>query len=142
MMRIIYVDDEKPAIENFRFTVANFQEVDELSTFQSGEEALEFANSNTVDAAFLDMEMPGIHGLELARALRSRSPEIRIVFVTAYGQYALDAFGVDAVGYVLKPYTAADIRKELSKCATDPCRHTEWLSKPFRHSASAWTESR
>lgn len=119
-MRIIYVDDEKPAIENFRFTVANFQEVDELSTFQSGEEALEFANSNTVDAAFLDMEMPGIHGLELARALRSRSPGIRIIFVTAYGQYALDAFGVDAVGYVLKPYTAADIRKELSKCVYRP----------------------
>ncbi len=119
-MHVIYVDDEIPAINNFKFTVASFPEIKELNTFQSGEEALEFTKSHTVDAAFLDMEMPGIHGLELARALRAYEPEIRIVFVTAYGQYALDAFNVDAVGYVLKPYTAADIRKELSKCAYRP----------------------
>lgn len=67
-MRIIYVDDEKPAIENFRLTVANFAAIDELNTFQSGEEALDFVRENTVDAAFLDMEMPGIHGLGLQRS--------------------------------------------------------------------------
>lgn len=116
-MNIIYVDDEMPAINNFRLTVANFPEIKELHTFQSGAEALEFAQNNTVDAAFLDMEMPGIHGLELARALKGHDREIRVVFVTAFGQYALDAFGVDATGYLLKPYTAADIHKELAKCA-------------------------
>lgn len=116
-MHIIYVDDEMPAIQNFKLTVANFSEIKELHTFQSGEDALEFAKTNTVDAAFLDMEMPGIHGLELARALKAHDSEIRVVFVTAYGQYALNAFGVDATGYLLKPYTAGDIRKELAKCA-------------------------
>lgn len=115
-MRIIYVDDEKPAIDNFRFTVKSFPEIKELNTFQSGEEALEFAKGHTVDAAFLDMEMPGIHGLELARALRAHDRNIRVVFVTAFGQYALEAFGVDAIGYLLKPYTAGDIHKELAKC--------------------------
>lgn len=115
-MHIIYVDDEMPAINNFRLTVANFPEIKELHTFQSGEEALDFAKTNTVDAAFLDMEMPGIHGLGLARALKEHDSEIRVVFVTAFGQYALDAFGVDATGYLLKPYTADDIRKELAKC--------------------------
>lgn len=116
-MHIIYVDDEMPAIDNFRLTVANFPEIKELTTFQSGEAALEYVKSSTVDAAFLDMEMPGIHGLGLARAIRQHDPNIRIVFVTAFGQYALDAFGVDATGYLLKPYTVADIRKELAKCA-------------------------
>lgn len=116
-MRIIYVDDEMPAINNFRLTVAHFSEIRELHTFQSGEEALDFAGSHTVDAAFLDMEMPGIHGLSLARALKAHDSEIRVVFVTAFGQYALEAFGVDATGYLLKPYTAADIRKELAKCS-------------------------
>lgn len=115
-MHVIYADDEIPAINNFRLTVENFPEIKELHTFQSGEEALEYAKSNTVDAAFLDMEMPGIHGLELAKALKAHDSEIRIIFVTAFGQYALDAFGVDATGYLLKPYTAADIRKELAKC--------------------------
>lgn len=115
-MRVIYVDDEMPAINNFRLTVENFPEIRELHTFQSGEEALAFARENLVDAAFLDMEMPGIHGLELAKALKNQDKEIRVVFVTAYCQYALDAFGVDATGYLLKPYTAGDIRKELAKC--------------------------
>lgn len=119
-MRIIYVDDEKPAIENFRLTVANFAAIDELNTFQSGEEALDFVRENTVDAAFLDMEMPGIHGLGLAKELKKLDSEIRVVFVTAFGQYALEAFGVDAVGYILKPYTAADIRRELAKCTYRP----------------------
>lgn len=119
-MHIIYVDDERPAIENFKFTVAGFPEIEQLNTFQSGEEALEFAKQHTVDVAFLDMEMPGIHGLGLAKVLKEYDSEIRIVFVTAFEQYALEAFGVDATGYVLKPYTANDIRKELAKCVYKP----------------------
>lgn len=115
-MRVIYVDDEKPALDNFRLTAAKFPEIRELHLFQNGAQALEHAKSNIVDVAFLDMEMPGIHGLELAKALKSLDPHIRIIFVTAFGQYALDAWGVDATGYLLKPYTTEDIRKELSKC--------------------------
>lgn len=119
-MKIIYVDDEKPAIDNFRLTVANFPEIGELHTFQRGEEALNYAGEHMVDAAFLDMEMPGIHGLELAKALKAKDPNIRVIFVTAFSQYALEAWSVDATGYLLKPYTASDIRKELSKCTYKP----------------------
>jgi len=115
-MHVIYVDDERPAIENFRFTVAKIEEITSLEMFQDGEEALEYVKKNTVDVAFLDMEMPGIHGLELAKKLKEYDTEIRVVFVTAYGQYALEAFSVDATGYLLKPYTLDDIRKELNKC--------------------------
>lgn len=119
-MKIIYVDDEKPAIENFRLTTENFPEIGTLHTFQRGEEAMEFVKENTVDVAFLDMEMPGIHGLELARAIKQYDAQIRVVFVTAFGSYALDAWGVDATGYLLKPYTADDIHKELAKCSYKP----------------------
>ena len=115
-MRVIYVDDEKPAIDNFRLTTANFSEIRTLHTFQSGKEALDFAQENPVDVAFLDMEMPELHGLELARKLKQHDPRIRVIFVTAFSQFALDAWGVDATGYLLKPYTAAEIRKELHKC--------------------------
>lgn len=119
-MNIIYVDDEKPAIDNFRLTTKDFSQIQSLHTFQDGKEALEFAKEHVVDAAFLDMEMPGIHGLELARELKKCDPRIRVIFVTAYSQFALDAWGVDATGYLLKPYTAAEIQKELAKCTYKP----------------------
>ena len=119
-MRVIYVDDERPALDNFRLTVAAFREVRSLEVFQHGELALKWVRSHTVDVAFLDMEMPGLHGLGLALKLREINPNIRIVFVTAYSQSAMDAWGVDAIGYVLKPYTPADILKELRKCGHRP----------------------
>lgn len=119
-MNIIYVDDEKPAIDNFRLTTKNFPEIKELHTFQNGKEALEFAKEQVVDAAFLDMEMPGLHGLELAKTLKEYDPQIRIIFVTAFSKYALDAWNVDATGYLMKPYTAGEIHKELAKCTYKP----------------------
>lgn len=119
-MKVIYVDDERPALDNFRLTTENFAEIDELNIFQDANEAFEFAESNPVDVAFLDMEMHGIHGLDLAKKLKQKTANIRIIFVTAYSRYALDAWQVDAMGYLLKPYTAADIHKELAKCAYKP----------------------
>lgn len=119
-MNVLYVDDEKPAIDNFRLTTADFPEIRSLHCFQRGEDALAFAGQNTVDVAFLDIEMPGLHGIALARALKEHDPDMRIVFVTAYSQYALDAWNVDASGYLLKPYTAADIRTALARCTHRP----------------------
>ena len=119
-MHIIYVDDEKPALNNFRLTVASILEIESITTFQSGQAALDWAEDHLADVAFLDIEMPGIGGLELAKALKNKIPSIRIVFVTAYSQYALDAWGVDAMGYLLKPYAVSDILKELAKCSYTP----------------------
>lgn len=119
-MNVIYVDDEKPAIDNFRLTTASFPEIKSLHSFQRGEDAVSYAQENAVDVAFLDIEMPGLHGMGLAKALKDHDPSIRVVFVTAYSQYALDAWDVDASGYLLKPYTADDIRKALARCAYRP----------------------
>lgn len=119
-MRVIYVDDEKPNLDNFKFTTQGFSEIKSLTMFQNGEEALEYAKSNIVDVAFCDMEMPGLHGLALATKLKEINPSIRVVFVTAYSQYAMDAWGVDATGYVMKPYLPSDIKKELNKCKSAP----------------------
>ncbi len=119
-MRVIYVDDEQPALDNFRFTVAGFQEIEELQLFQSGEEAIQYASSHIVDVAFLDIEMPGLHGIILAQKLQEINQNIRVIFVTAFSQYAMEAWDADAVGYVLKPYTAEEIQKELRKCGYKP----------------------
>lgn len=102
-VRVIYIDDEKPALDYFRLTAGQFSEITELNMFQDGSEALEYAMTHTVDVAFCGMEMPGIHGLELAKELKKHDSNIRVIFVTAYSQYALDAWGVDATGYLMKP---------------------------------------
>lgn len=114
-MKVIYVDDEKILLENFRLTVKDIARIDSLETFNSGEDALSWAKDNSVDVAFLDMEMPIMNGMEVAKRLKQIDENIRIVFVTAFEQYALQAFGVGAIGYVLKPYTSYDIEKELEK---------------------------
>ena len=114
-MRVICVDDEKPVLENFKSKVKDFLEIKNLELFQSAKAALKWVELNPVDVAFLDMEMPQMSGIELARELKKIDRNIRIIFVTAYDQYAMDAFRVDALGYLLKPYTREEIRHELEK---------------------------
>lgn len=124
-MNVIYVDDERPALENFKLTAAQIKDISNLKLFSNGEEAVNWVTNKVVDIAFLDMEMPGLHGLDLARKLKQINKNIHIVFVTAFSQFAIDAFGVDVIGYVLKPYSASDIQKEINKAKMiriEPCK--------------------
>ncbi len=114
-MKLICVDDEQPALDNFVLTVRDFPEIASLELFTDPEEALRWVKDNPVDGAFLDVELPGIRGLDLAKEMWKHNPELRVVFLTAYHQYAMDAWETDALGYVLKPYSAEDIRKQLDR---------------------------
>lgn len=114
-MNIIYVDDEPMQIKNFQLTIENLERIDSLKTFDNSGEAYDWAKSHPVDVAFMDIEMPVMNGIELAKKLKEHNPNTRIIFVTAYEQYALQSFGVDAIGYLLKPYTSVDIEKQLKK---------------------------
>ena len=114
-MKVIYVDDEPMQIKNFCLTTEGMKRIDSLETFETGQDALEWVKEHSIDVAFLDIEMPVMNGIDLAKKLREINSNIRIIFVTAYAQYALDAFGVDAIGYLLKPYTSEDIEKQLKK---------------------------
>lgn len=116
-MRVICVDDEQPVLDNFRMKVKDFPEIESLQLFLDGTSALKWAEKNPVDTAFLDMEMSEMHGIELAKRLKEIDRNIRIIFVTAFEQYALEAFEVDALGYVLKPYTREEIHRQLEKAA-------------------------
>lgn len=114
-MNVIYVDDERPALECFEYEARELKEITQLNVFDRAEEALRFARQNDIDAAFLDIEMPDMSGLLLAKALQEIHPDICIIFVTAYSNYALEAFNADAIGYILKPYDREAIAHALGK---------------------------
>lgn len=125
-MRVIYVDDEKLQLENFKICTKGLPMIEELECFQSSQAAFEYAMDHKIDVAFLDIEMPVMNGIELAKRLKEMDGSIRIIFVTAYEEYALEAFGVRAIGYLLKPYTREDIQKELENAGKT---HQEPLKK-------------
>ena len=112
-MKVSCVDDEQPALDTFRLKAKEFPEIESLSLFSDCEEAIRYAGENRIDVAFLDIEMPDMGGIELARKLKKKDCNIRIFFMTAFEQYALDAFGVKALGYIMKPYTKAEIGEAL-----------------------------
>lgn len=116
-MKVICVDDEQPALETFRSKVKGLLDMESLRLFSDCRAALKFAEENRVDVAFLDIEMPNMSGIELARELKKKDCNIRIFFMTAFGQYALEAFGVKALGYIMKPYTKDEIREALETAA-------------------------
>lgn len=116
-MKVICVDDERPALAAFRSKTKDLLEPDSLCLFSDCEETVRYAQEHRVDVAFLDIEMSDMGGIELARRLKKIDCNIRIFFTTAFEQYALDAFGVKALGYIMKPYTREEIREALETAA-------------------------
>ena len=114
-MKAIYVDDEKPALVNFESVVKNIEEIKSLKLFSDCNKAMEYIKENEVDIAFLDMELSVTNGIQLAKEIKKHNVNIHIVFVTAYTKYAFEAFGVDAVDYILKPYFVDEIKQVIAK---------------------------
>jgi DNA-binding LytR/AlgR family response regulator len=104
LLRVLVVDDEPPALEELAYLLGRDGRVGEVLTAASGEQALRLLeHDEAVDAIFLDVAMPGLSGLDLARVLaRFRSPT-PVVFVTAHDDHAVEAFDLHAVDYLLKP---------------------------------------
>ena len=103
MLRVLVVDDELPALEELAYLLRQDGRVGAVATASSAADALKALETDPVDALFLDIKMPGLDGLDLAKVLTRFKAPPRIVFVTAYDDYAVDAFELQAVDYVLKP---------------------------------------
>ncbi len=105
-LKVLVVDDERPALDELAYLLAREAPIGEVLTSDSATDGLRILREGRVDAVFLDVQMPGLTGLELAQVLsRFRTPP-PIVFVTAHEQHAVEAFDVRAVDYVLKPVRA------------------------------------
>ena len=114
-MRIMAVDDEFLALEDFEDTCRGLGITDEIVKFSNPLDAMGYVAKNKVDIAFLDIEMPVIKGIELAKRIKALSKNTRIIFTTGYADYALEAFAADAVDYVLKPYEPESIKRAYDK---------------------------
>ena len=119
-MVIFVIDDEEIIIKSATRHFTKLEPDATLMTFTDYKDALNAINKDKIipDIVFCDIEMPGINGIKLAGKLKSLIPDLRIVFVTAYSEYAVDAFKVEAQGYLMKPVSLKDLRKELDRVPT------------------------
>jgi DNA-binding LytR/AlgR family response regulator len=105
-LRALVVDDERPALDELAYLLAQDERIGEVLTSDSATDGLRILRESDVDVVFLDIQMPGLTGLELAQVLRRFREPPPIVFVTAHESHAVEAFDVRAVDYVLKPVRA------------------------------------
>ena len=118
-MRIFAIDDEKSALRVLHKAIAQAAPQAEILDFSLGVDALRAVEDGQKcpDVTFCDIRMPRLDGLALAARFRTASPMTKLVFVTAYSEYAYDAIQLRASGYVLKPVTAEKVREELDNIA-------------------------
>ena len=120
MKRVLIADDERPARSELRFLLEKiFKEFNnpdvEILEAASGYTVIELIDKHSFDACFLDIDLGDMKGTELAQKMRERGLNTSIIFVTAYESYALNAFELDAVDYVMKPFDEKRIKKSIEK---------------------------
>ena len=114
-IRTVVVDDEQPARNELCFQLEQLDNVEIIGQACDGIQAVELIESLKPDLALLDVQMPGLTGFEVARELLGRNIRARIVFVTAYDQYAIEAFEINAVDYLLKPVEPGRLSQMLTR---------------------------
>ena len=132
-LRTLIVDDEPLAVERMQVICSKMPELQVVGTASDGAQALRLIEALTPDLVLLDMTMPEVDGLSVARKLSSRDTRPAVVFVTAHDNYAVEAFDLDAVDYVLKPVKAdrleRAIQRALERRGSGGGRESKWLSE-------------
>lgn len=111
-MRCIIVDDEPIARIGMKKLIAEIQLLDFVADFEDAESASDFLRNDQVDLIFLDIQMPGINGIEFARSIPKHT---LVIFTTAFSEYALDSYEVDAIDYLVKPIEEERLAKAVQK---------------------------
>lgn len=111
-IKVILIDDEEPALDLLAFYAQKNPSLELKQRFSNGVSAQKWLTENSVDLVISDIEMPGLNGLELAKTLPS---DTKIIFSTAYDNYAVQGFNLAAVDYLLKPYPAERFNQAISR---------------------------
>ncbi len=135
-LRTLIVDDEPLAVERMQVLCAELDGLQVVGTANDGKAALRLAEKLTPDLLLLDMTMPGMDGLALARELAKAAAPPAVIFVTAHENFAVEAFDLDAVDYVLKPVAVDRLERAIGralarrdKAAAASPGETRWLSE-------------
>lgn len=112
-MVIYAIDDEKNALEYIVRKIKSAEPDAEVLSFDNAKAAIESAQKIKFDVAFMDIQMPEMDGITLAKQFKKINPKSNMIFVTGYSEYTMDAFSVDASGYLLKPATKDQVRHAL-----------------------------
>ena len=114
-MRIAVVDDERPARSELIYLIRQCSPEAEVMEADSSEHLMALLDNETFDACFVDIDLGGANGTTLASMIKSRQPETLIVFATAYREYAVKAFELGAVDYLLKPFDLERVKKSMER---------------------------
>ncbi|ACV64480.1 two component transcriptional regulator, LytTR family [Desulfofarcimen acetoxidans DSM 771] len=114
-LKTLIVDDEYPARQELRYALSEFDNVEIVGEAANAKEALSLIKALDYTVLFLDISMPGMNGLELGRAIQDLPNRPYVIFVTAYDEYAVQAFEVDAVDYLLKPVEPRRLKQAIEK---------------------------
>ncbi len=112
---VLIADDEPNAREFLKRLIDSRDDLKLVGTLNNGQEVLNFCQTFMPDILILDIEMPGLNGIETARALSRKLSQSVIIFSTAYDQYAIDAFNVAAMGYLLKPFNKVQLDQVIDR---------------------------
>jgi two-component system response regulator LytT len=144
----VIVDDERPARDELAYLLKAFPEVNLVAQGKNGLEALALIKEHDPDLVFLDVQMPGLDGFGVIKKLVERKLRVpQIVFATAFDDYAIQAFDVNAVDYVLKPFDKGRIAKAIARAKkmieahTSPVERLETLIGQLGASATPSTQS-
>ncbi|GMK38610.1 hypothetical protein PCCS19_16640 [Paenibacillus sp. CCS19] len=114
-MNVIIIDDERIALNYLERQLSTFPNVSIVGAFMNPLLAIDAVKSQRPDAVFLDIDLPEMNGMELAERLLEISPSLQVIFVTAYNQFAVHAFEISAVDYIMKPYEAGRLQKTIQR---------------------------
>ncbi|ATW25537.1 response regulator [Candidatus Formimonas warabiya] len=115
MISVLLVDDEIPALEELEYFLSSYRDVSIWGMYTNPIEALKFMETKKPDVVFLDIDMPGINGMEFAVKIQDIAIQTEIVFVTAHHEFSLQAFDVHAVDYILKPIVRERFKKTMAR---------------------------
>lgn len=127
-MKAILIDDEELALKYLEYQLLTLGNVEVVGKYLNSLDAKKVVEKNQVDIIFLDIQMPELDGLELAEKLMEKNPSLNIVFVTAYDQYAVKAFELNALDYILKPVSLERLGNTVDRIK----RRNEDLKKTYK----------
>lgn len=140
-LKALIVDDEYPARKELRYLLEKHPEIQVVGEATNAYEALELIGALDYAVLFLDIDMPGFTGLELAQRIKELGKSPLVVFITAHEEFALDAFSVDAVDYLLKPINPARLAKTVQKIQEIMSLRSSTAAAPKNHEADRKTGS-